>query len=356
LKEANKQAFLPITTVNLAGGKPLIGLPSTTVMGSPMLCSPDGNMFVEVFANPKNPVYRFPDLYKVSTSGEVKQLNLPVPTEYQQLFLDSVFPGENSFVSLIQASSKKNRSSDPPKTKADFISLIDLGGDSPKLIELHLNFQPLRLAVLPSGRFIVLGFDTANLVPVLAYLNDDGTFLRSIDLDNRTYDNSKELKDTYNIKNSEGDAAKRKQIMSALSSASFVPHGSKVLFVQAGSNLPIHILGESGDEGTVSISLPSNYLIQNVLGSERTDTWVIRAQKMDSFQKMANEHFVMNPEQKLFEVNEETGKATRVLETNGVPPMMVTCAANNSLSALYNDPPPGAGSDVDRFVLAIAPR
>jgi hypothetical protein len=351
-KEADKQTILPSTTINLAGGKPLIGLPPATVMGSPMLCSPDGTTFVEVYANTKNPVSRFPNFYRVSASGEVKQLNLPVPSEYQHLFVRSLFPGEHAIVSLVQAYGKKDLSVDTPKTETDFISLTSLEGDSAKLIELKLNFQPLKLAMLASGKFIVLGIDTVNLVPVLAFLNEDGSFFKPIDLDNRKYDNSKELRETYSGK--DADVAKRKQIMGALTSASFVAHGSRVLLVQPGSTLPVHVLGESGDESAISISLPSNFLVQNILGSERSNTWVVRAQKMDSFQKMANEHVITNPEQQLFEVNQETGKATRTLNINGAPPMMVTCAANNKLSALYDDPLPN--SDEDRFVLVTATR
>jgi len=183
-------------------------------------------------------------------------------------------------VSLIDASGKKTSSSDPLKSETDFISIIDLDGGSAKLIELDLKFQPLRVAILPSGKFVVLGLDTVNIVPVLALLNEDATLLKSIDLDNRKYDSSRELRDTYNVKGNDNDTVKRKQnLLGALISASFTPYGSKVLLVQAGTNLPIHILGESGDEGMVSISLPSNYLIQNILGSEKTNTWIVRAQK-----------------------------------------------------------------------------
>jgi hypothetical protein len=356
-QEVDRQYSLPTTTLNLADGKPLLGLPSAAVMGSPMVCSPDGNTFIEVYADTKNPVNLFPNIYKISTSGEVKRLDRRVPTDYQRLFLRSSFAGEHMIVSLIDASGKKTSSSDPLKSEADFISIIDLDGGSAKLIELDLKFQPLRVAILPSGKFVVLGLDTVNIVPVLALLNEDATLLKSIDLDNRKYDSSRELRDTYNVKGNDNDTAKRKQnLLGALISASFTPYGSKVLLVQPGTNLPIHILGESGDEGMVSISLPSNYLIQNILGSEKTNTWIVRAQKIDSFQKMANEHVVMNPEQQLFEVDSGTQKAIRILETPGVPAMMVTCAADKKLTAVYNNAPPGASADVDRFVLAMAPR
>src|SRR5579862_3057810 len=59
-------AVLPRTTVNLAGGKPLLGLPPATTMGFPILCSPDGTTFVEVYENATNSINRFPDLYSVS--------------------------------------------------------------------------------------------------------------------------------------------------------------------------------------------------------------------------------------------------------------------------------------------------
>jgi hypothetical protein len=348
-------AVLPRTTVNLTGGKPLIGLPPSTVMGFPILCSPDGTTFVEVYENATNSVNRFPDLYSVSILGEVKRLNRPIPTGYQGLAVRSLFPGEHTIVSLIQAYGKKDLSPDTPKTEVNFISLIDREGGSEKLLELKLKFQPLKLAVLGSGKFIVLGLDTANLVPVLALLDEDGTLLRVIDLDNRKYDNSKDLGEIYKqAKEGESAAAKRKQITGALASASFVAHGSKVLLVQPGSKLYVHILGEGGDEGAVPITLSSDFLVEGILGSESSYTWVVRAQKLDSFQKMANDHIIQNPPQQLFEVNQETGKATRAIDIVGVHPMAVTCAANKKLSALYDDPLPD--SDVDRFVLSSAPR
>jgi hypothetical protein len=68
-KEANEQAKLPAITINLAGGKPLIGLPPSSAIGSPILCSPDGTTFVEIYASAKNPVNRIPDLYSISALG-----------------------------------------------------------------------------------------------------------------------------------------------------------------------------------------------------------------------------------------------------------------------------------------------
>lgn len=348
---------IPTATLNLADGKPLIGFPSAAVIGSPTVCSTSGDIFVEVYANVKMPMNVFPDLYRITSAGDVKRIDQPKPTDYEHLFLRSAFAGEHAIVSLIQVSGKKTSSvSDKPNIPGYFLSITDFDGGSAKLIELDLKFQPLRIAVLPSGKFIVLGLDSANLVPALVLLNDDGTFLKSVDLDNSKYDNSQELRNTYNANNSDTQLAKRKQISGVLNAASFAPYGSKVLLVEAGSTLPIRILGDGGEENTVSIPLPSGFLIQNVLGSNQSTTWIVRAQKLESYQKMEKEHIVMNPEQRLFEVNPETKKVARILDTKGAPPTMVSCAANAKLSAIYNDPPEGSSADVDRWVLATAPR
>jgi hypothetical protein len=61
---------------------------------------------------------------------------------------------------------------------------------------LDLKFEPLKIAVMDSGRFLVAGLDTLNKIPILAILETDGTFVRSIALDNRLYDDSKSQQST----------------------------------------------------------------------------------------------------------------------------------------------------------------
>ena len=201
----------------------------------------------------------------------------------------------------------------------------------------------------------MLGIDLQNIVPLLALLNEDGSLSRMIDLDNRGYDGSSELDHIYSGRADEATTTSRRlKIAGALSRASLVPFGSKILLVQAGSLLPVYVLSDSGEESAITVSLPAGMLIDDILGSDHNETWIVRTQSLDSYQKFQKDHIVQNPDQRLFEVDSRTGKTLRSLAVKGPQVAEVSCAANKKLSSIYYDPK--QPSDADQLILAESPR
>ncbi len=350
---------LPTKTLDLSSGKVLLGLPPSTVMGYPLRCSSDGTLFVEVYAdsNRRN-VNLVPDLFSISDHLDVKRLNRQLPTGYKRVYVRSMFPGEHVIASLVEGYGKIDPAgSGDPNGKSYFIATTDRIGGSSKLIELDLKFEPLKVAILDSGKFIVLGIDLQNIVPLLALLNEDGSLSRMIDLDNRGYDGSSELDHIYSGRADEATTTSRRlKIAGALSRASLVPFGSKILLVQAGSLLPVYVLSDSGEESAITVSLPAGMLIDDILGSDHNETWIVRTQSLDSYQKFQKDHIVQNPDQRLFEVDSRTGKTLRSLAVKGPQVAEVSCAANKKLSSIYYDPKQPSDADTDQLILAESPR
>jgi hypothetical protein len=103
-----------------------------------------------------------------------------------------------------------------------------------------------------------------------------------------------------------------------------------------GTKLPVHILGEGGEENSIQLHLPNDYLIETILPCAKNDTWVVRAQAVQQFAQMQSEGVISNPQQALFEVNSFDGQALRRLDiSGGVYPGQVDSAANKKLICLH---------------------
>lgn len=331
--KADSEPALPVRAIDLSGGKPLIGLPLAAIIGYPGHSSSDGTTFFEIYDGSKqSPAFIAGDLYGISEDGTVKEIQRDFPEKKREIAVRSIYPGESVIATLLTALPQRNLSDEQSSSvRQYYISLSKRDGTSSKLILLDLKFEPLKVAVLESGRFLALGIDTLNHQPVLALLDTDGTFIRPIDLDARTYASSETLKTIYRRKADEPSSAGVTAM--ALPNSVFVPYGSKVLFFQPGSNLPVHILGEGGEENSVQLLLPDGYLPEFMLASSKNDTWVVRAQRVGVFSNFQKNGIVVNPDQQLFEVDPITGKATRALQITGAHPGEVTCAAGKKLIA-----------------------
>lgn len=120
----------------------------------------------------------------------------------------------------------------------------------------------------------------------------------------------------------------------AVGNAAFVPFGSKVLFFEPGSGLPIHILGEGGEENSITLHLPKDYLVESILPSAKNDTWVVRAQSIKEFTQFQNNGVVVNPNQELFEVDPFSGDTLKTLHITGIHLGQVISAVDKKLIAL----------------------
>ncbi len=329
---------LQTRAVDLGGGKPLSGLPVSTVIGYPTHCSSVGTTFIELYdkvvQDPK-PIY-VGDLYSIEQDGKVEKIQRVLPEQKQEVSIRSVYPGTNLIASLVTALPQKDPSGQQSEGSVQYyISLSKRDGSSAGLIALNLNFDVLRVAVLDSGRFLATGIDTLNRLPVLALLDTDGTLLRILDVNAAPYASSQSLGTIYK------KAAKNADSMSlaamSFANAVFAPYGSKVVLFQPASRLPVHILGEGGEENAIQLKLPKDVLLESILASSQKDTWVVRTQSLNQFSTFQSAGVVDHVDQQLFEVDPITGETLHALKVSGTNPMEITCASDNQLIALHFD-------------------
>jgi hypothetical protein len=348
---------LPVRNLDLTRVESIVGLPASTVTGTPQ-CSSDGYIFEEVYADASTPdVAYLPRIYRISSQHEVKKIPLPFPSEFKAGMSLSFFPSENELITLLQVS----QPTDPavPSRRGEkifFLSITDRDGDHKKLINLNIGFEPAKAAMFSSGEILIVGSDTTNLEPVLALLKTDGTLDRRLDLDERPFDSSDELHQLNKSKSSDSNTLARQHfVMSNLNKAAFTPWGDEILLVQPGSKLPIYRIRASGQINPVSINIPEGNLIYSILGSGREDSWVVTARNPDAFQKFAKTGVIENPQERIFEVDPFTGNVIDQLSVKGPHPSQISCAANKKLSVVYYGNPPKENVP-DELTYASAPR
>ena len=330
-----KEYTLPVKNVNLGGeGKHIIGVPNTNSISYPVHGASDGTIFVEMldYSDRSSP---FPavGLFAISEDGKATRIERKSPDNMENVFFQDIYANESVVASLGSARPQKKSPDERPSREIDyFICLSNRDGRFEKLIPLkELKFQPFKIAVLESGRFFVAGIDDLNKTPVLAMLDSDGQYLRPVTFDNRPIDNSKSLRAIYPHLDANAGAGG-----AAISNSGFVPFGNRILFYMPGTKLPVHILGEGGEENSIQLHLPNDYLIETILPCAKNDTWVVRAQAVQQFAQMQSEGVISNPQQALFEVNSFDGQALRRLDiSGGVYPGQVDSAANKKLICLH---------------------
>jgi hypothetical protein len=270
-------------------------------------------------------------LYAISEDAKVTLIQRKSPDNMEEIAFRDVYANDSVVASLGSARPQKKSPDGKRSREIDyFICLSKRDGTFEKLILLkELRIQPFKIAVLESGRFFVAGIDNLNKTPVLAMLDSDGQYLRPITLDNRPFDNSKSLQTIYlHLEPGAGTGE------AAMGRAGFAPFGNRILFYVAAAKLPVHILGEGGEENSIQVHLPEGYLIETMLPCAKNDTWVVRTQAVAEFAQMQSASVVSNPQQTLFEVNPFDGKALRRLDVSGAFPGQVDSAANKKLIGL----------------------
>ena len=326
---------LPVENVNLGGeGKHLIGLPNTNGMSYPVHGASDGTIFVEMYddSKPQTSPFIVGDLYAISEDAKVTRIQRKTPDNMEEVVFRDVYASDSVVASLGSARPRRKSPDEKPSREIDyFICLSKRDGTFEKRIPLKdLKFEPFKIAVLESGRFFVAGIDTLNKTPILAVLDSDGQYLRPVTFDNRPIDNSKSIRAIYPHLDVNGGAGEAE-----ISNAGFVPFGNRILFYMPGTKLPVYILGEGGEENSIRLHLPNEYLLETILPSAKNDTWVIRAQAVQQFAQMQSQGVISNPQQALFEVNPFDGQALRRLDISGnVFPGQVDSAANKKLICL----------------------
>jgi hypothetical protein len=307
--------------VRFSNEKPVLGLPLDGNRSRPR-CANDGAVFFDL--TPDSDAAAAPLLYSISRDGEVKHLLRKLPIDYTNVLVRDFFAGEGTLVTLLQAE-KRDGPDMRPREVDYFLSTSDHDGDLPNLIQIDVRFKPLKVASFGSGDFMVLGWDEGNLLPELVLLKGDGTIRRFVDLD-----------DQKPGANPQKEAAPKRVTLEELQDAVFVPYGGEVLLTYPGTAKPVVVVGAGGQSRSIPIALPGGYVLHDVLVSEAPWSLVLRAQEPRD-PKATND--AGNPPQpRLFAVDSSHGNLLREYVIDNKPLISeVTCAAKNSLTAMFYD-------------------
>jgi hypothetical protein len=339
--------------IELTNTVSLPGLPDTGMLGYTSTCSSDGDIYLGelVFDEKGGQLSPIPDLFKVSPTGGVKHIPMPIPKGFKDLDSSSFFAGRGILVAVIRASrpvDEQGAQAHPGTTY--FLSVTDSDGGHPRLIRLDLSFGVDTAAAFESGGFVVLGMNRKTFRPVVAMLNDDGQFDKYLDVFPQTDDAAGKEADPT------AEKARQHTVLYSIGAVQFAPWGSDILMAAPGiDNSSVYHIRASGEVERISIKLPNGEQLRRALGSGGKDDWVVLSRSAKSAKKMAETHLVVNPEEFLYEVNPRSGEVLRKLTVVGPNPGEATCAADGKLSAIYVAEPQPTGAS-ERLALASAPR
>ncbi|HTX41783.1 MAG TPA: hypothetical protein VMD25_08135 [Acidobacteriaceae bacterium] len=343
--------------VDFSDHKTLSGLPAAAVSGYPENCSADGVTFLEFYVYAHGSIWMpgdpevIPDIYSIAADGAVKKIPRDIQVPNSDIYTTEFYPGADLIAALVTATPGKSPAGSQADNRTEyFISTAERDGSSSKLIPLDLWFEPLKVAVLDSGRFLVTGIDTLNKNPVLALLETDGTLLHMIDVDERPITSSRALGTIY-----KGLGGGTEQLVAAsFSRADFVPYGSRVLLFVPGSQLPVLILGEDGEENAVRLKLPKGELPEWIFSSSGNGTWVIRTQGIGTFEALATTGGSGPVAQHLFEADPVTGETLRELRVDGMDPMYISCASSKQVVAVDEEPGNKETGTAPHWIIAVS--
>jgi hypothetical protein len=319
--------------IKFAEGKPVLGLPAEGTRTHPR-CSNDGTMFFDVYTHDASPTRMgAPELYSVTSAGEVKRLSQKLPVDFTSMSVIDFFAADHTLVTLLRAERDEDGTTPaPPREVRYFLSLSDYDGDGADLLSLELKFRPLKVALFGNGDFLVLGWDDANQLPVMATLKEDGEVRRFVDLDNKhptlpygNYDSLKEME----------ASAQAHVNLEMLEHAAFVPFGSQVLLTYPGTARFIRVLGPVGEDRAIPIQLPGGFVLHDVLVSGVRYSLVLRAEQPEDAQDPRGQS--QDARMKMFEMNSNNGSLLREFLFDRPHIGEVACSPDSRLMAVFED-------------------
>ncbi len=313
--------------VRFLKAKAVLGLPLKKSM-SMVRCRSDNTVYFNLDGGPQlSDAAGVPRLYSVTADGEVKSMLRKLPLEFNEVSVLDFFVSEQKVVTLVRATQREDGR---VRETRYFLSSLDLQGDFSRLDAVEGHFEPLKVAVLDDGETVVLGWDQANRLPLLAVMKEDGTARRFL----------------------EGAFDPGVVATEVFRTAAFVAYaGGNVLLTFPGTSIAAVELNSGGVVRTIPMAMPAGYLLQDVLYSGPS-TLVARAFPEPDYYKPRQVPQSQEPQHRLFEFDVRYGTLIRELVPDAPDVTEVTCAGNSSLTAIYYgtviDSNPASGNASDR--------
>jgi hypothetical protein len=241
----------------------IAGVSTSPLMATVFQCADDGAVFLQ-FVNPRN---LEETLYSVSGKDSVA-FAPKAAAGLQDVEVIDYFPTDSMVAFLVRAV-KMERESDSTgasrRKRHYFIAEFDRHGGFERAIQLQAEYPLFRFAALPSGEFLVAGYNSAMDSEQLLLLDDAGQVVRSID---------EPLSSQERGARREASPLQR-MVAGALSAGkvSFVGYKDGVLAWRSGTDDPVLEIRADGASREVSVAFPSGEVLADMLPSD--DRWVI---------------------------------------------------------------------------------
>lgn len=316
----NQRVELPTTTLDFSHAVALSGIPQSPFIVEPLQCSPKGTAFIRV---PLPPKFMTQSLISVTKDGKAAiKVSGGNPPGFDHFSLTAYFPGDKGIYALGQgwkhAPGEVGGFGQSRPHREQVILKYGEDGSLDSVIRLHISFTPFRFAVLPSGRFIVIGQSYPDNAPVLDLLDRDGENPRLLDLFGSGLYGSGSLRQHYSGQRYGGPG--ESAMSRALGAVQFVSYGDDVLLVQMGSDFPVAVIGDAGILRTVRLALPAGNTIESFVPSTKPFFYVRTVD--DSTNPVTHKLIVFDP---------DTGQALRQISITGLTsPESIACGAGDT--------------------------
>ncbi|MGB7986285.1 MAG: hypothetical protein WCF54_14055 [Terracidiphilus sp.] len=179
----------------------------------------------------------------------------------------------HSLVGALLSARKDTGESPKPMDYGFFIATFDPDNGNRSLIEIPVSYQVIQFAILPSGDFVIFGYDTAGSTPRLWLLDSSGEIKRPIQLPDEVQRTIKTLPKDKKLDGLPATVVDSIQGSLAFGMARFTSYGDKVLFWDAGKKSALEI-GNGGRVREVPIESPKGYDFDGFIPSN--DRWIVQ--------------------------------------------------------------------------------
>jgi hypothetical protein len=273
---------IPVLKLDFKTQPPVPGAPALPVIVSPILCSPDGVPFLDA---PQPPDFMDHAVYSLDPHGATAFSPKSISGLYDVRFR-GYFASDSTVGLLVTATQDDKKATGtytllpgtPPRSiytgeHHEYLALFDRGGSYKEKLDLPAAYNFLRLAPLSDGKLVALATDRINSVPHLLLLEADGQVARQIEP-------PAAMLASPDLQSGESSFDRdRARTLTSLSWWRFVSARQRVLLYQAHSRSPVLEVGSGGAVREVTISAPTDYLLDSVISSN--DRWIIRYKKED---------------------------------------------------------------------------
>jgi hypothetical protein len=328
---------VPVRTLEFEAVETGPSIDVSPVTSFPVHCDSDGSLFLDML-DPK-------DLGKhtvISIHGKVTKTYSPSGiSDLHDVRLLDFFPSESGVVFLVRGSRElpgqggagKSPAGIPWSKYRNYIAVFDHDGSYKGSKELPMNYSLSRVAVFPSGNYLVSGYDRVNSTLRLLYLKSSGEIARNLDLPA-----SRGIAD---VNSPFGSGDSMMEANKLLGAVVFTEYKQDILAWRRNSNDAILDIGPGGSAREVPLQPPVGYTFVDLITS--SDRWVahFRSRKVteDSPLNQADySYYDLRPQ--------DASLASRLVQV-GVIPLSIACEIDGKYISFMRD-------KSDKFVMLEA--